>query len=368
MLWRSLSSMLGRDCSVTGATADGFAAYFSRKVEDVMAAKAQSPSPTTTASAPSSMAAFGPCTQTEICRIIMKSPSKSCSLDPVPTFLVREVMDLLLPFVTEMVNASLRQGRLPTSQKHAVVTPLLKKPGLDTADMANFRPVSNLTYLSKVVERAVSVQLNEYLTDNGLLPRCQSAYRKQHSTETAMLKVWSDALVAADQRHVTLLALLDLSSAFDCVDHSILLRRLELHRGLTGSVRSLYLSGSRRALYTGTIPFRDVHCRAQRSCRRTRSDVASASDDCQIYIATPVSDASPAVIRLQECPCLVNNAWMSFSRLRLNHKKTEVIWLGSRQQLDKLSVQQVMVVSSPVIVSQVAPCCQQPRAQFGRHY
>ena len=62
--------------------------------------------------------------------------------------------DLLLPFVTEMVNASLRQGRLPTSQKHAVVTPLLKKPGLDTADMASFRPVSNLTYMSKVVERA----------------------------------------------------------------------------------------------------------------------------------------------------------------------------------------------------------------------
>ena len=136
------------------------AAYFSRKVEDVIAATAQSPSPSTTASAPWAMAAFRPCTPTEIHRIIMKSPSKSCSLDPVPTFLVREVSDLLLPFVTEMVNASLRQGRLPTSQKHAVVTPLLKKPGLDTADMANFRPVSNLTCMSKVVERAVSVRLN----------------------------------------------------------------------------------------------------------------------------------------------------------------------------------------------------------------
>jgi len=74
------------------------------------------------------------------------------------------------------------------------------------------------------------------------------------------------------------------------------------------------------------------------------------ADDCQIYIATPVSDASPAVIRLQECLCQVN-AWMSSSRLRLNHKKTEVMWLGSRQQFDKLSVQQVTVVSSRVIVS-----------------
>ena len=103
--------MVGRDRNVTGAsghTADGFAAFFSRKVEDVMAA--QSPSPTMTASAPSSMAVFRSYTQTEIRRIIMKLPSTSCSLDPVPTFLVHEVIDLLLPFVTEMVNASLRQG------------------------------------------------------------------------------------------------------------------------------------------------------------------------------------------------------------------------------------------------------------------
>ena len=63
-----------------------------------------------------------------------------------------------------MVNACLQQGRLPVSQKHAVVTPLLKKPGLDASDLANFRPVSNLTFMSKIVERAVAEQLNSYLT------------------------------------------------------------------------------------------------------------------------------------------------------------------------------------------------------------
>jgi len=62
-----------------------------------------------------------------------------------------------------MVNASLLQGRLPSSQKHAIVMPLLKKPGLDTADMNNFRPVSNLSFLSKLIERAVANQLNEYI-------------------------------------------------------------------------------------------------------------------------------------------------------------------------------------------------------------
>ena len=139
---------------------------------------------------------------------------------------MREFVDLMLPFMTMMVNKSLTQGRFPTSQKHAIITPRLK-PGLDPADIANFRPVSNLTFTSKVVERAAAGQLNAYFAANGLLPRHQSAYRKRHSTETAMLRVWSDVLMSADARKVTLLGLLDLSAAFDCVDHAILLQRLD---------------------------------------------------------------------------------------------------------------------------------------------
>ena len=142
--------------------ADGFAEFFSRKVDDVMSATAGQPAPTVIDSAPSSLPSFRRCSETEVRRIVMSSAVKPCSLDPVPTFLLREFVDLLLPYVTCMVNASLSQGRLPESQKHAVVTPLLKKRGLDTSNMANFRPV---------VERAVAKQLNEHLTANDLLPR-----------------------------------------------------------------------------------------------------------------------------------------------------------------------------------------------------
>ena len=70
------------------------------------------------------------------------------------------MIDVLLPFITALINASLSQGRLPMSQKQAFVTPLLKKAGLDAADVANYRPVSNLTFLSKTVERVVAKQLN----------------------------------------------------------------------------------------------------------------------------------------------------------------------------------------------------------------
>jgi len=102
---------------------------------------------------------------------------------------VREFIDILLPYITKMVNLSLAAGRLPISQKHAIVTPLLKRSGMDIADMGNYRPVSNLSCMSNVVERAVASRLNDYLTANNILPRCQSAHRKWHSTETAMLRV-----------------------------------------------------------------------------------------------------------------------------------------------------------------------------------
>ena len=114
--------------------------------------------------APASLSSFQLCTEADVRRIIMSSPVKSCSLDPMPT-LLHEHVDLLPPHVTAVVNASLSQGRLPDSQKHAIILLLIKKPGLDSADMANFRPVSNLSFLSKVIERVVTWQLNAYLTD-----------------------------------------------------------------------------------------------------------------------------------------------------------------------------------------------------------
>ena len=128
------------------------------------------------------------------------------------------------------------KGELPDSEKSAAITPIVKKSGLDPDSASSYRPISNLTFLSKLIERLVCQQLNAYLQSNNLLAPLQSAYRQHHSTETAVLKIASDVFDSADNSHITLLALLDLSAAFDTVDHNILLQRLRHTYGIGGAV------------------------------------------------------------------------------------------------------------------------------------
>ena len=102
-----------------------------------------------------------------------------------------------------------------------------KKDNLDVSQPKNFRPVSNLPYLSKLLEKVVKTRLQEFLDEHDLMPSHQSAYSKFHSTETALLHLYNDLLVASDQGQVSGLCLLDLTAAFDTVDHELLLQRLD---------------------------------------------------------------------------------------------------------------------------------------------
>ena len=110
----------------------------------------------------------------------------------------------------------------------------------------NLRPIRNLQFVSKITERAVFDQIYSHMTGNELFPVLQSAYRKGHSTETALLRVINDILSSMNKQHVSILVLLDLSAAFDTVDHAILLHRLETSFGITEAALawfSSYLSG-----------------------------------------------------------------------------------------------------------------------------
>ena len=122
-----------------------------------------------------------------------------------------------------------------------MVSPLLKTSGV-LSEFTNLRPVSNVQYVSKLTECAVFDQTHAHLTSHGLYPPFRSAYRKCHSTETALLKVQNDILMNLDSQRVTLLVLLDLSVAFDTVDHGVLLNRLNTSFGVRGSALQWFTS------------------------------------------------------------------------------------------------------------------------------
>ena len=227
----------------SGLTADSFSKFFSDKVNDVRASTAGSADPEFTAFHGHPLDEFIPLSVADVIRLVKDFPTKACGLDPVPTW------QLLAPYLTNLFNRSLSQGYFPEMFRLAEVTPILKKSTLDPSVLSSYRPISNLPFVSKVLERAVNERMSQHLQSNGLLPENQSAYRRSHSTETALLKVTSDALIAADQGKLTLLGMLDLSAAFDCVNHGILLDRLETSFGFSGVVldwmRS-YLVGRRQ--------------------------------------------------------------------------------------------------------------------------
>ena len=149
-------------------------------------------------------------TAAEVTKLLMKAPAKHCRLDPVSTWLVKRAAAQLAPILATLCNASFQAGSLPTSQKHALVSARLKKPQLDPADTNSYRPISQLLFASKLVERAVATRFVRHCTQNRLLPARQSAYRRRFSTETALLIVHNDIVRAVDRGDLVPLVLLDL--------------------------------------------------------------------------------------------------------------------------------------------------------------
>ena len=140
---------------------------------------------------------------------------------------------MLLPIITKMINLSLESGLFAGDWKCALVLRLLKKSGLDLL-YKNYRPVSNLQYVSKLTERLVFEQIHTHMMTHLLCPEFQFAYRKNHSTETALVRVTNDILMKMNSQEVTLLVMLDRSAAFDTVHYNIILTRLNEELGICG--------------------------------------------------------------------------------------------------------------------------------------
>ncbi len=119
--------------------------------------------------------------------------------------------------------------------KEALLAPSIKKAIIDAEILKNFRPISNIAFTSKIVEKVVDSQLESYITDNNLYDPLQSAYKEFHSTETDFVNVTNDIVCAVDNKKMVILVLLDLSAAFNTVDHTFLLHTLGHEFGIIGS-------------------------------------------------------------------------------------------------------------------------------------
>uniref|UniRef100_A0A3B3HCK7 Reverse transcriptase domain-containing protein n=1 Tax=Oryzias latipes TaxID=8090 RepID=A0A3B3HCK7_ORYLA len=327
---------------------------------------------------------FSPVSLPELVRLVGTMKSSSCSLDTLPTSLLKDVFQSIGPCVLSIMNSSLLSGQVPEHFKEAVVLPLLKKPGLDPSLLSSFRPISNLPFMSKILEKVVAKQLTAALDSHGIFDHFQSGFRRAHSTETALLRVTNDILMQGDAGKCSVLLLLDLTAAFDTVDHYILLDRLKNWVGISGSALnwfSSYLTGrsfsvvfskfkSSSAPLTSGVPQCSVlgpllfilYLLPLQHILSSFNDISYHfyADDIQLYVSFKPQDVFK-IQTLQKCLDSVKS-WMNHNFLQLNEAKTEVIVcapdsclpkiiheLGSLASFIKPSVRNLGVTLDPVL-------------------
>ncbi|MCP3849467.1 MAG: reverse transcriptase family protein, partial [Gammaproteobacteria bacterium] len=334
-----------------------FSDFFMQKVSDIRAELDSLPVPPYPAEVSdpplqSEFRSFQPVTEQQLKKVILLSKPTTCSLDPIPTPLLLECLDSLLPTLTHIVNLSLTSGSVPSIYKMAVVKPLLKKPSLDQNNLKSYRPVSNLPFLSKILEKVVLQQLLEYLNLHNLLPSSQSAYRPAHSTETLLLKITNDILCALDDGNVSVLTLLDLSAAFDTIDHALLLNRLHSLYGISGAALAWFKSYLFERFQSVTLS-NDMSQQSPLSFGVPQGSVLgpvlfvlytkpltfltashsvssqSFADDTQLQNSCPPSELHDNIQTVQSC-ILDVKTWMVQNKLKLNDEKTEVLLLKSK--------------------------------------
>ena len=263
-LFQVVDTLLHRESSMIPShasklsLADDFATYLENKIDVIQRDIGSNvvTNPDTEDGCQPSLCSITPLSEDEVSKLIMSLSSATCDNDPMPSFLVKECLDVILQNITRIVNLSLERGEFPSALKSARVGPLLRKPPLDPEQFTSYRPVSNLPFLSMVIEKSVALRLNSYMHANGLNEKYQSAYKQLHSTATALPCVANDILRCVDEKKAVFLMLLDLSAAFDTVDHGVLLDRMFKRFG----IQETSLSWFRSYLFDRNQTFQNDGC------------------------------------------------------------------------------------------------------------
>ena len=303
---------------------------------------------------------FEPTTIEEIRTVLKDCDIKASTNDPLPASIVKENIEPMLPHICDLVNLSLSSGSIDGA-KLAHLTPLIKGQALDSSKLKNYRPISNLSFIGKLIERIVLKRLNVHLDANKLNISNQSAYKKLHSCETLLVRIVNDLLIASDSDKATVVMLLDLSAAFDTVDHTKLLSILKHEIGLGGnawlwfksflcgrcqkvrigdceSVEIIIKFGVPQGSVLGPVLF-NIYVRSlYNTVQSLKFSVHGFADDHQIYKPfSPKQQHSVLVHDLPRCFQEITE-WMSKYYLQLNPGKTEVIIFGPPSVLHKIKI------------------------------
>lgn len=314
---------------------------------------------------------FRPTTINELKEIINDTGIKCSPADILPQKLLKENIEVLMPTLVDLVNLSLSSGSV-NGVKMADIVPLLKGETLDPNLLKNFRPISNLTFLGKLIERVVLKQLNEHLVCNNLNCEEQSAYKKQHSTETLTIRIWNDLLVASDDKSATIVMMLDLSAAFDTVDHDLLLRILRNEIGLGGKVLLWFTSflksrsqrvrlgnitsdeliikfGVPQGSVLGPVLF-NIYIRSiYKYVKKFGFLIHGYADDHQIMKKFKASSQGIVLIHeLKHCFQRIKE-WMNLYFLQMNDTKTQMIVYGPPKVLQEFTVHGINIGSETTI-------------------
>uniref|UniRef100_A0A8C6L5A4 Reverse transcriptase domain-containing protein n=1 Tax=Nothobranchius furzeri TaxID=105023 RepID=A0A8C6L5A4_NOTFU len=276
--------------------------------------------------------------------------------DIIPPRLFKEVFHGIAPLILKVINSSLVSGYVPIDFKKTVINPLLKRSGLDGMQPCNYQPIAKLPFLSKNLEKCVYTQLMDFLEESNIKETFQSGFKAFHSMETALIKVLNDIMLETDRGNPVLLALLDLTAAFDTVDHEVLLHRLEYNVGISGLALDWFRSylkdrtvsvrmggfnsgfthlqwGVPQGSILGPLLFLIYILQLGDIMRKYGIRFHMYADDCQLYLPLDYRIDCP-IITVMHCLTEVKS-WLMDNFLCLNESKTEAVLFGLHRDLEQ---------------------------------